>query len=431
MATAPTQDPQVLNYKEVQPSDFELPHNPIATRSLKLVKLREIVQNCGYDWAMSQCANGHQFAKQVLCGRDYCFSCGRRDSDAHKRRNVRTIKRARQLGKQGMGYFVIELQIEDRDRFRTQDALNKASRAVIDTLRDFGKPTCLACGRVGKQNADGNWVCPTSPKKHGIIGPSEIANAPFGRGIQRLHTHGEPVCPANYCDLKGHWDADLSFWFCDRHGKFSVEDVPASKMIYNPHWNDLVDAAWIDPQTLTAVQEALSWALVGAWDADLDANGRVETLRDGVILHYEYVPGLDAKPQGKREKEAYKVGGMEAVESYRKARYIHRAKYINHATLLSLDWDPDLAIELMNFRNTRYWGDWNQANVWELEETENSEEVMMLDKLQSGICPIDGTPLIWDKKLVNLNPNSTAWKPLGGGYALYDPGDEWKGEVTA
>ena len=457
MVTASSPRP---NYKDLQPIDFEFANVPPrgpefgswldllapdqqdhARRALArelapdkrrqeeknnnpVQPLLDAVEACGTTWVNGTCQEGHAFQKQTLCGRDWCPECGKRDSSAHLRRSDRTMHLVEQLGQQGLGYFVTALQDKDRNQFRSAAALREAAQKAVEVFRDAGKPICPHCGRPGKQRADGgDWICPTSPKRHGIIGPADIGQALFPRGIERWHFYGEPSCPVPHCGRPGRWAKTLGEWRCGKHGVFRVEDVRDQK--YNPHLNSLVDAAWIDPETLLALQEALSRAILGKWETVIDPKTGRRQIVEGVILNYSFVPAIaDPKAHGPKEEKLVETHGMEAVRQYRVARYLHRAKYIQHPNFLRLDWDPDLAVDLINFRNTRYWGTWSQENVWAREETPEGEDMAALSALGENRCPIDGSRVSWQSPIVRARVDDPNWTDLGGGYRMRKLGDQ-------
>lgn len=76
---------------------------------------------------------------------------------------------------------------------------------------------------------------------------------------------------------------------------------------------------------------------------------------------------------------------------------VQTVRYITRATFRDSTWDGYMARELFNFRNIRWWGDWQGEAVWQLSQAEaEGEDIAGLEavsKLQSGICPDCGQPL--------------------------------------
>jgi len=102
------------------------------------------------NWALvGECPEGHHYAKELICGREWCSSCGGKNGKAHQRRKAAWLPRATQM--QEIGSFVITTPGELRQKFREPGV-----------LRDFGK----AMKRVMKY--------------HG-----------FSRGLRRWHWFGE------------------------------------------------------------------------------------------------------------------------------------------------------------------------------------------------------------------------------------------------
>ena len=405
------------NYKDDTANVFRVCADTAETVAL----LEKSVHECGVSWVNGKCQEGHEFAKEILCGNDFCPTCGMRNSAAHKRRASRIIPMVQQLGDRGLGYFVLEFQEQDRAKFHGADALQEAGRLAGAVYRDFGKPHCPICDKVGKwDDKQSAWVCPTSPKKHGIIQTGYAGTQKFMRGLRRWHFFGDPPCPK--CGRPGRWDRDGEHWSCKRHGAFDVADVPPDTVKFHPHLNVLIDSGLLPKADLTALQKELSLALLGEWHAELNADGSVSKLIAGVILHYEFVPGLKAAPFGKKERKLFAEGGTDALEQSRKGRYLHRAKYIMHPNFLSLKWDEELAADLINFRNTARWGDWNADPVWKLDEQVDSENFFEAVQLGQGLCPFDGSPVVWTAKIMKFTKNNPFWRDLGGGYRVWDPG---------
>ncbi|GAI63033.1 unnamed protein product, partial [marine sediment metagenome] len=147
---------------------------------------------------------------------------------------------------------------------------------------------------------------------------------------------------------------------------------------WNPHLNGLVDGARLEPQRLEAIKAELRAAL------------HVPDL----IVHYSYCSTL--------------------------GQMLQTLRYITRATFRDYAWDPYMAHELWNFRNGRWWGDWNQAPVWELKQAEaEGEDVAGIEevtKLQQGICADCGLPLKV-KGYSHKTGKPLFWsRPVGGNY---------------
>ena len=124
---------------------------------------------------------------------------------------------------------------------------------------------------------------------------------------------------------------------------------------WNPHANVLVDGGYIEPEKLEEIKAALREAL---HCPDL-------------IVNYSY-----ADSPGK---------------------IMHKLKYVTRTTFKNKDWNPYMAAELFNFRNTRWWGKWNNEPAWELNQAEaegaDIDGLAAVGNLQEGVCPDCGQSL--------------------------------------
>jgi len=91
----------------------------------------------GLAWFVpGECENGHRFGKEIVCGKEWCQSCGEDGSKAHNRRFVRWLPKVQQCRQ--VGYFVFTIPEESRDRYRSKRALTELGRAVQEMLKAFG-----------------------------------------------------------------------------------------------------------------------------------------------------------------------------------------------------------------------------------------------------------------------------------------------------
>ena len=84
----------------------------------------------------AECENGHRFAKEIACGKEWCLVCGEDGSVAHLRRFARWLPKAQQF--EVMGYFVFTIPQELRAKYRTKKALSKLGHRVQELLKAFG-----------------------------------------------------------------------------------------------------------------------------------------------------------------------------------------------------------------------------------------------------------------------------------------------------
>ncbi|MBA7538898.1 hypothetical protein ES705_31176 [subsurface metagenome] len=83
-----------------------------------------------------ECANGHRFAKELVCGKEWCSVCGEDGSVAHNRRFARWLKKAQQM--ESVGYFVFTIPVELRSEYRTKKALRDFGHKVQEALKAQG-----------------------------------------------------------------------------------------------------------------------------------------------------------------------------------------------------------------------------------------------------------------------------------------------------
>jgi len=88
-------------------------------------------------WAiLGECDEGHHYAKELICAREWCRSCGGHQGKAHQRRKAAWLPRASQL--RMMGYFVITIPPELRERFRSLEALRAFGKAIKRVMKRHG-----------------------------------------------------------------------------------------------------------------------------------------------------------------------------------------------------------------------------------------------------------------------------------------------------
>lgn len=99
--------------------------------------------------------------------------------------------------------------------------------------------------------------------------------------------------------------------------------------------------------------------------------------------------------------------------------------YVTRATFLDYEWDMDMALELMNFRNMVVWGrDWKQAPSWSLNEVtrvdvETGEEINVeaIEKIVSHTCHVCGETFTWESHALPVRLlDLTDTEDLGAGY---------------
>ena len=274
-------------------------------------------KTCGAWAIVSECESGeHHFGKRIFCGREWCEVCGEDNSASHKRRQARLLTRIQQVKQ--LGYFVIEWP--DWARHIGEKGLHPDS--------DRGEGVAGWCYSKTELQDTTQAIIEVLAGRHGRRGR---VGGYFTRGLGRWHWFGDK--------LPGKW---------------------------NPHFNVLVDSAYLEKSQLEEIKVSLRTALNCP----------------ELIVHYSYFD---------------KPGQM-----------VQKVRYITRATFREYGWNPYMAEELFNFRNIRWWGSWKGAIAWELKEVEGEgEDVAGLEavsSLQQGICPDCGRPL----KAIRHNSGSGA-----------------------
>ena len=90
------------------------------------------------DYAVTgQCAaKDHDFAKEIICNREWCRFCGSNNGKAHQRRKAGWLPRAMQMRE--MGYFVIPIPPELRTKFRDPKVLSVFGKAMKRVMKYHG-----------------------------------------------------------------------------------------------------------------------------------------------------------------------------------------------------------------------------------------------------------------------------------------------------
>lgn len=119
-----------------------LPGEPVSDGYLESLAKRSVdldlifKTKCPGYWIQGNCENGHRYAKELYCGREWCEVCGEEWSATHQRRFARWINKATQV--RTMGYFVFTIPEELRSKYRTKRALSRLGHQVQELLRSYG-----------------------------------------------------------------------------------------------------------------------------------------------------------------------------------------------------------------------------------------------------------------------------------------------------
>jgi len=157
-------------------------------------------------------------------------------------------------------------------------------------------------------------------------------------------------------------------------------DTDAGTPEYHPHLETLVDGGHLQRKQLKDIKR--SWANI------------LQVPVSRINVYYEYVQPDDIR------------------------RKLHRVSYALRPTFTDWQWDPGLAYNMIGFHNMQTWGKWDGPDLWDIPEGD-SEAPADLEALEKGYCPLDGSRIIWS----GLRPVSQLvepdWKPMGGGYWLF------------
>jgi hypothetical protein len=114
----------VLDQNLVNDQKFSIARSDLFT--LKLAQLNEPLTqseqyNCAVGFRMGKTTSG-TFFKQIVCGKEFCKTCGSDYSISHIRRIVRVLPKVMQMSE--AGYMVITVPKELREKFKSKKNLN-------------------------------------------------------------------------------------------------------------------------------------------------------------------------------------------------------------------------------------------------------------------------------------------------------------------
>jgi len=191
-------------------------------RSFKIKSVRQLEPRltCQEGFISGQCTNGHKWAKSVICAKEWCTVCGKKESDLHRRRYFRWWDKAHSLNK--VGKIVITFPTQWHDFY-----------SDLDTLRRF---------RI-------------SVKSH-------LKKSGYKKGLMRWHWAGD----CQYCKK---WKGVDGFTGC-KHCRFT-----GSGSDFRPHLNIVIESGFLNPAKLdiflTGIKQmARDWAFANGSIMDCD-----------------------------------------------------------------------------------------------------------------------------------------------------------------
>lgn len=340
-----------------------------------------LASSCGAWAVISECESGqHHFAKRLYCGREWCDVCGKDNSASHKRRQARLLPKLQQVKE--LGYFVIEFP----------DLARHVGERGIAPDVDDGEYVKGWCYSKADLRDTTNTIVRVLAGKRGAGGRgSKRVNGYFARGIARWH------------------------WFGDKlTGK------------YNPHCNVLVDFASLLDNVRVELQPSVEEYRQSL--AQSKHTKKIKRELQGIEMYQRGKSGYMPKPLLDRIKAELRqaLNCPDLIVHYSKrdtpGKIMHCARYVTRATFKDYTWNEYMAQELWNFRNIRWWGNWNAQPVWDLRKAQaegvDVEGLQAVSNLQLGVCPDCGKPL----RVLKHNHNTAGpvrWsKPIDSTYLL-------------
>lgn len=201
--------------------------------SLSPENAREAMYTCGNSAVFGECDHGHAHGKIVHCGRPFCPTCGKRDSNSHKRRWAKWVPKYQKM--YSVGYCVVAFDIAHREDLRSKAALSAMRGSIY---------RCLV--RMG-----------------------------YERGFNAWHFFGEPRCPngcQNHLASEKHkMPKTTDEWHYTCPICALEFELPDSVAVWNPHLNLLFDGVY-----MTRLQLA-------------DFKAEIRKIAPGAIINYQYI----------------------------------------------------------------------------------------------------------------------------------------------
>jgi hypothetical protein len=206
---------------------------PIDSRTVALMrsqKLQSSIGHCPEHWVHGSDDAGHNFAKEIYCGYEYCPICGQKNSAAHLRRFARWLPKVQSV--KSIGYFVIEMPMRGRERWHSKSALETAGKLATSVLKgDYEIEQRRAAGEIIHKSA-----------------VNKIHSRWFTQGLRRWHYFG---------DSPEQIGAAVEFEQGVEQLTLS-DDFSTTK--YNPHLNIIVSAGMIPAEKLERIKSMLRQA---------------------------------------------------------------------------------------------------------------------------------------------------------------------------
>lgn len=217
-------------WQATHPEPISEPMAPIGKAGIMAIAERqaERVGSCPSHYVHGTDANGHNFAKELYCGAEWCVVCGKKDSVSHKRRFASILPKAQQV--RSLGYFVVEWPLKSRDKLRSRKVLSEYGKIITAVF-------------------SGKYELSKRRKEHMITNAeaAELKAKYYSRGIRRYHYFGDINKELSKLGLK--WQTA------------PPADDTAPTVKTNIHANVLVEAEFIPASWLRHIQYNLREAL--------------------------------------------------------------------------------------------------------------------------------------------------------------------------
>jgi len=139
-----------------------------STASGERKKRSKLDAPCPSVYLHGKCEEGHEYAKGVICNREWCDEgegrCGGKHGLAHQRRLGRWLPKARQIGP--MGRFVFTVPPEVRGKCRTPETLGKLGTSVRRLMQRHGFARGLRRWHLFGEDHRNHGLSVDSPKYH-------------------------------------------------------------------------------------------------------------------------------------------------------------------------------------------------------------------------------------------------------------------------
>ena len=206
------------------------PIEPISETTRNLVmaeRLQKHTGKCPEHWIHGWDDAGHNFAKEIYCGREWCPVCGPKNSAAHLRRFARWLPKVQSV--ESIGYFVIEMPLKGRERWHSKAGLERAGKLITSVF----KGDC----EIKQRRKSGEIITKEMVR--------QIRDRWYEKGLRRVHFFG---------------DAPESIGQAIEQEQ-SVEQLPLSDEFstkkYNPHFNVLVPGGFLSDAKLEYIKAML------------------------------------------------------------------------------------------------------------------------------------------------------------------------------